>query len=57
MPYMRDESLNKFTDDELLQMVKEELDKLGISYEEGPCTSEEDWRDLFILDPKVFDQL
>lgn len=36
MAYVREETLDKFTDEELLQIVKKNLDDLGIAYEEGP---------------------
>lgn len=36
MAYVREETLDKFTDEELLEMVKKNLDDLGIAYEERP---------------------
>lgn len=36
MAYIREETLDKFTDEELLEIVKKNLDDLGIAYEERP---------------------
>lgn len=51
MAYIRDETLDNFTDEELLEIVKRNLDKLGIPYEEGPG----DWSGFLGLDPADFD--
>lgn len=51
MAYVREETLDKFTDEQLLQMVKESLDELGITYEEGPGG----FGDFLPLDPADFD--
>lgn len=40
-----------FTEEELLRMVKENLDKLGIMYEEKPGG----FGDSFFLDPGIFE--
>lgn len=47
MAYIRDETLDKFTDEQILQMVTECMDELGIPYEEGPG----DWSGCLGLDP------
>ena len=36
MGYIREETIGNFTDEELLQMVKDGLDELSIAYEEKP---------------------
>ena len=36
MAYVREETLDRFTGEELLQIVKKNLDALGIDYEENP---------------------
>lgn len=36
MGYVCEETLDRFTDEELLQIVKKNLDALGIDYEERP---------------------
>lgn len=51
MAYIREETIGRFTDEELLQMFKESLDELGIAYEEGPG----DWSGFLGLDPADFD--
>lgn len=51
MAYVREETIGRFTDEELLRMFKESLDELGIAYEEGPG----DWSDFLYLDPADFD--
>jgi len=45
------ETVNEFSTDELLQMVKESLDELGIPYEEAPGG----FGPGKLLDPAVFD--
>lgn len=35
-PYGREDTLGNFTDEELLQIIKRNLDTLGISYKEEP---------------------
>lgn len=51
MAYVRDETLDKFTDEQLLQIVKECLDELNIPYEEGPG----DWSGFLGIEPSDFD--
>lgn len=51
MAYIREETLDNFTEEELLQMFKDSLDELGIAYEEGPG----DWGDFLRLDPADFE--
>lgn len=51
MAYIRDEALDRFTDEQLLQMVKECMDELGIAYKEGPG----DWSGCLGLDPGDFE--
>lgn len=51
MAYIREETLGNFTDEELLQMVRESMDELGIAYEEGPG----DWSGFLGLDPSDFE--
>lgn len=51
MAYVRDETLSNFTDEELLAIVKKNLDELGIAYEEGPG----DWSGFLGLDPSDFE--
>lgn len=45
---IREDNLDKFTDEELIQMVKESMDELGIAYEEGPGG----WGNFLPLDPE-----
>lgn len=51
MAYVREETINRFTDEELIQMFRQSLDELGIAYEEGPG----DWSGFLRLDPADFD--
>lgn len=46
----REETIDQFTDEELLLMFKENLDELGIAYEEGPG----DWEGFLHLSPSDF---
>lgn len=50
MAYIRKETVGNFTKAELLQMVKENLDELGIAYEEKPGG----FGGNFFLDPSTF---
>ena len=50
MTYIREETVGSFTEAELLKMVKENLDKLGIAYEEKPGG----FGGSFFLDPSIF---
>lgn len=47
---IREETLDKFTKQQLIDMVKEEADKLGIAYEDKPGGG------LIMLDPSMFDE-
>lgn len=53
MAYVREETLGNFTDEELIEIVKRNLDKLGIPYEEGPG----DWTGFLGLDPADLDDM
>lgn len=50
MSYVRKETVGEFNEDELLRMTKENLDALGIPYEERPGG----FGAAMILDPDVF---
>lgn len=45
---IREDNLDKFTDDELLEIVKKNLGELGIAYKEGPGG----WGNFLPLDPE-----
>ena len=53
MAYIREETVGSFTEAELLKMVKENLEKLGIAYEEKPGGFDGN----FFLDPNIFKPL
>lgn len=53
MAYIRKETIGNFTEAELLQMVKENLDELGIAYEEKAGG----FGDNFFLDSSIFEAL
>lgn len=50
MAYIREETVGRFTKEELLQLVKNNLDELGIPYEEKPGG----FGPGRLLDPDVF---
>jgi len=53
MSYIRKETVGSFTEAELLQIVKKNLDELGIAYEEKPGG----FGDAFLLNPNVFETI
>ena len=53
MAYIRKETVGSFSEAELLQMVKENLDELGIAYEEKPGG----FGESFLLNPNIFESL
>lgn len=53
MANIRKETVGSFTEADLLKMVKENLDELGIAYEEKPGGFDGN----FFLDPNIFDTL
>lgn len=53
MAYVRKETVGNFSEEELLQMVKDSLEELGIAYEEKPGGFGEGP----FLDPGVFDEV
>lgn len=50
---IRKSTLENFSEEELLRMVKKNLDELGIEYEEKPGG----FGDGFLLDPSIFAEL
>lgn len=52
MVSIRKETVGNFSDEKLLKMVKDNLDALGIPYEDGPGGL----GDVFFMTPEIFER-
>lgn len=52
MASIREETVGNFSDEELLKMVKDNLDALGIPYEDGPGG----FGDVLSITPEIFER-